>query len=70
MHHRTGRQNDKPPLKTSSLNFNENLYFVSLTRPNLSTSSKWASGAVLSQADSNGDWHPMVYLSKTFNQAK
>jgi len=32
--------------------------------------SKWASGAVLSQADSNGDWHPVAYLSKTFNQAE
>jgi len=32
--------------------------------------SKWASGAVLSQADSNGDWHPVAYLSKMFNQVE
>ena len=30
--------------------------------------SKYASGAVLQQQDSNGDWHPCAYLSKSFNK--
>ena len=29
--------------------------------------SKYASGAVLQQQDSNGDWHPCAYLSKSFS---
>ena len=29
--------------------------------------SKYASGAVLTQMDSNGDQHPVAYFSKTFN---
>src|SRR5277367_4299304 len=29
--------------------------------------SKYASGAVLRQQDTNGDWHPCGYLSKSFN---
>ena len=29
--------------------------------------SLFASGAVLQQQDSNGDWHPCAYLSKSFN---
>ena len=32
--------------------------------------SKYASGGVLTQADSNGDRHPISYLSKSFNQAE
>ena len=30
--------------------------------------SKFASGAVLLQEDTNGDWHPCSYLSKSFNE--
>ena len=30
--------------------------------------SKYASGAVLTQQDNNGDRHPVVFLSKTFNE--
>ena len=32
--------------------------------------SKYASGAVLAQLDSNGDQHPVAFLSKTFNKTK
>ena len=32
--------------------------------------SKYASGAVLTQEDSNGERHPVAYLSKSFNQAE
>ena len=32
--------------------------------------SLFASGAVLRQQDSNGDWHPCGYLSKSFNDAE
>src|SRR3954454_11621033 len=32
--------------------------------------SKWASGAVLLQADMNGNWHPCGYISETFNDAE
>ena len=32
--------------------------------------SKYASGAVLTQEDLNGDRHPVAYLSKSFNQAE
>ena len=32
--------------------------------------SKYASGAVLSQQDTNGDWHPCGYLSKSFNETE
>jgi len=31
---------------------------------------KYATGAVLSQLDSNGDRHPVVFYSKTFSPAK
>src|SRR5271170_5838600 len=33
-----------------------------------SDASKYASGAVLTQLDSNGDRHPVAFLSKTFNE--
>ena len=29
--------------------------------------SKYASGAVLTQLDTNGDWHPCAFISKTFS---
>ena len=32
-----------------------------------SDTSKFASGAVLQQQDTNGDWHPCSYLSQSFN---
>ena len=32
--------------------------------------SKYASGAVLQQQDSNGDWHPCAYLSKSFSETE
>jgi len=32
--------------------------------------SKYATGAVLSQLDSNSDRHPVVFYSKTFSPAK
>ena len=32
--------------------------------------SKHASGAVLRQQDSNGDWHPCGYLSKSFTETE
>ena len=32
--------------------------------------SLFASGAVLWQQDSNGDWHPCAYLSKSFNDTE
>ena len=32
--------------------------------------SKYASGAVLTQLDNNGDRHPAAFLSKTFNETK
>src|SRR5271155_4473791 len=32
--------------------------------------SKFASGAVLLQEDTNGDWHPCSYLSKSFNETE
>ena len=32
--------------------------------------SKYASGAVLTQTDSNGDRHPVVFLSKTFTETE
>ena len=35
-----------------------------------SDASKFATGAILRQADSNGDMHPCTYLSKSFNAAK
>jgi len=35
-----------------------------------SDASKYATGAVLSQLDSNGDWHPVVFYSKTFSPAE
>ena len=28
---------------------------------------KYASGAVLTQLDTNGDWHPCAFISKTFS---
>ena len=31
---------------------------------------KYASGAVLRQQDTNGDWHPCAYLSKSFNETE
>ena len=31
-----------------------------------SDASKWATGAVLQQQDSNGDWHPCRYISHSF----
>ena len=33
-----------------------------------SDTSKYASGAVLTQLDSNRDCHPVAFLSKTFNK--
>ena len=45
--------------------------------PNLSAlfavatdASKYASGAILLQTDSNGDWHPYSYLSQSFSPAE
>ena len=35
-----------------------------------SDASKYAYGAVLTQLDSNGDWHPVAFLSKTFNETE
>ena len=35
-----------------------------------SDASKFATGAILRQADSNGDMHPCAYLSKSFNSAE
>ena len=35
-----------------------------------SDTSKYASGAVLTQLDSNGDQHPVAFLSKTFNKTE
>jgi RNase H-like domain found in reverse transcriptase len=35
-----------------------------------SDASKVATGAVLTQLDSNGDQHPVVFLSKTFSETK
>src|SRR5271170_3512308 len=35
-----------------------------------SDASKYASGAVLTQLDSNGDQHPVAFLSKTFNKTE
>ena len=32
--------------------------------------SKYASGAVLTQLDNNGDCHPVAFLSKTFNETE
>jgi hypothetical protein len=32
--------------------------------------SKYASGAVLTQTDTNGNWHPCAFISKTFSQTK
>ena len=32
--------------------------------------SKYASGAVLTQLDSNGDWHPVAFLSRTFSETE
>ena len=32
--------------------------------------SKYASGAVLQQQDSNGDWHPCAYLLKSFSDTE
>ena len=32
--------------------------------------SKYTSGAVLTQMDSNGDRHPVAYFSKTFNDTE
>ena len=35
-----------------------------------SDTSKYASGAVLTQMDSNGDRHPVAFVSKTFNDTE
>ena len=35
-----------------------------------SDASKYASGAVLTQLDSNGDQHPVAFLLKTFNETE
>jgi hypothetical protein len=35
-----------------------------------SDASKVATGAVLTQLDSNGDRHPIAFLSKTFSETK
>ena len=35
-----------------------------------SDASKYASGAVLTQMDSNGDRHPVAFMSKTFNDTE
>src|SRR5260221_14399899 len=42
------------------------------TRPfqTVADASKYASGAVLTQEDSNGERHPVAYLSKSFNKAE
>ena len=35
-----------------------------------SDTSKYASEAVLTQLDNNEDWHPVAFLSKTFNETE
>ena len=35
-----------------------------------SDASKYASGAVLTQTDSNGDRHPVAFMSQTFTDTK
>ena len=35
-----------------------------------SDASDYATGAVLRQKDSNGEWHPVAYLSQTLNPAE
>jgi hypothetical protein len=32
--------------------------------------SKYASGVVLQQQDTNGDWHPCAYILKSFNETE
>ena len=32
--------------------------------------SKYATSAVLTQLDSNGDWHPCAFISKTFSPTR
>ena len=45
------------------------LLMPDMTKPFVveSDASKYASGAVLRQQDSNGDWHPCTYLSISFS---
>ena len=48
------------------------LYMPNQTKPFIlkMDASKRASGAVLRQQDSNGDWHPCGYLSKSFMETE
>ena len=48
------------------------LYMPNQTKPFIleMEASKHASGAVLRQQDSNGDWHPCRYLSKSFTETE
>src|SRR5271156_3241627 len=48
------------------------LQMPDMTKPFIveSDASKYASGAVLRQQDSNGDWHPCAYISKSFNETE
>ena len=48
------------------------LYMPDQTKPFIleTDASKHASGAVLRQQDSNGDWHPCGYLSKSFTETE
>src|SRR5277367_7181577 len=48
------------------------LQMPDMTKPFVveSDASKYASGAVLRQQDTNRDWHPCAYLSKSFNETE
>src|SRR5271163_2762850 len=48
------------------------LQMPDMTKPFIveSDASKYASGAVLRQQDTNGDWHPCAYISKSFNETE
>jgi hypothetical protein len=48
------------------------LYIPNLSAPFAiaTDASKYASGAILLQTDSNGDWHPCSYLSQSFGPAE
>ena len=67
------------PSCQSSFNFLKCLFLSKpvLHLPDLSApfaiatdASKYASGAILLQTDSNGDWHPCSYLSQSFSPAE
>ena len=67
---------------TACQNSFDSLKFLFLSKPVLhlpdlsapfaiaTDASKFASGGILLQTDSNGDWHPCSYLSQSFSQAE